>query len=61
MQEVKIIRTVDITELSEVADQFIIRDLTDGKYYIGDDSAILVEITTDKSNKWAKIFFYGGN
>lgn len=61
MQEVKIIRTVDITELSEVADQFIVRDLTDDKYYIGDDSAILVEITTDKSNKWAKIFFYGGN
>lgn len=61
MQVIKIIRTVDITELSEVNDQFIVRDLIDGKYYIGDDSATLVEVTTDKSNKWAKIFFYGSN
>jgi uncharacterized membrane protein YjjP (DUF1212 family) len=61
MQVVKIIRTVDITELTETDDQFIVRDLVDGKYYIGDGSDVLVEITTDNSNKWAKIFFYGGD
>jgi hypothetical protein len=61
MQVVKIIRTVDITELTETDDRFIIHDLADGKYYFGNINGVPTEITTDNSNKWAKIFFYGGD
>lgn len=61
MQIVKIIRTIGTDEITETDDNIIIRDLNDGKYYIGDGSDILVEITTDKSNKWAKLFFYGSD
>lgn len=61
MQEVKLIRIVDVTELSGTEDRFIVHDLQDGKYYFGNGDQIPTEITTDNSNKWAKIFFYGGD
>jgi hypothetical protein len=38
-----------------------IKDLLDGKLYIGNNTSIMDEIKTDKSNNWAKMFFYGGN
>jgi len=61
MQVVKIIKIVDITELSGTEDVFIVKDLQDGKYYFGNGDSVPTEITTDNSNKWAKIFFYGGD
>jgi hypothetical protein len=38
-----------------------IKDKLDGKLYIGNDTEILDEVKTDKSNNWAKMFFYGGS
>ena len=38
-----------------------IKDLSTGKLYIGNGSNIVDEIKTDKSNNWAKTFFYGGD
>jgi hypothetical protein len=38
-----------------------VKDLLDGKLYIGDGSNVMNEIKTDKSNNWAKTFFYGGD
>ena len=61
MQEVKLIRIVDVTQLNGTEDRFILHDLQDGKYYFGNGNEVPTEITTDNSNKWAKIFFYGGN
>lgn len=61
MQEVKLIRIVDVTELTGTEDRFILHDLQDGKYYFGNGDQIPTEITTDNSNKWAKTFFYGGD
>jgi hypothetical protein len=42
-------------------DVTFIKDLLDGKLYIGNNTEILDEVKTDKSNNWAKMFFYGGN
>ena len=61
MQEVKLIRIVDVTQLTGTEDRFILHDLQDGKYYFGNNDDIPTEITTDNTNKWAKIFFYGGD
>ena len=61
MDQIKLIRIVDATELSGTEDRFIVHDLQDGKYYFGNGDAPLTEITTDNSNKWAKMFFYGGS
>lgn len=61
MQEVKLIRIVDVTQLNGTEDRFILHDLQDGKYYFGNGNEVPTEITTDNSNKWAKIFFYGGD
>lgn len=61
MQEVKFIRIVDVTQISETEDRFILHDLADGKYYFGNINGVPTEITTDNSNKWAKIFLYGGD
>lgn len=38
-----------------------VKDIKDGKLYIGNDTNIMTEIKTDNSNNWAKTFFYGGN
>jgi len=61
MDQIKLIRIVDVTQLNGTEDKFIIHDLQDGKYYFGNGDLIPTEITTDNSNKWAKIFFYGGD
>lgn len=61
MEAVKIIKIIDIAELSGTEDVFIIKDLQDGKYYFGNGDEIPTEITTDNSNKWAKLFLYGGD
>jgi len=61
MQDIKLIRIIDATELTGTEDRFIVHDLQDGKYYFGNGDAILTEITTDNSNKWAKLFLYGSD
>ena len=61
MENVRIIRIVDVTEITESEDKFILHDLQDGKYYFGNGNSAPTEITTDNSNKWAKIFFYGSD
>jgi len=61
MDQVKLIRIVDVTQLNGTEDKFIIHDLQDGKYCFGNGDLIPTEITTDNSNKWAKIFLYGGD
>jgi hypothetical protein len=61
MEDIKLIKVVDRTELAEVQDRFLIRDYTDKRLFIGDQTSILEEIKTDKSHNWAKIFLYGGN
>lgn len=61
MDQVKLIRIVDVAQLTGTEDRFILHDLQDGKYYFGNGNEVPTEITTDNSNKWAKIFFYGGD
>jgi hypothetical protein len=39
----------------------LIKDKLDGKLYIGNDTDVMDEIKTEKSNNWAKMFFYGGS
>lgn len=61
MEEVKLIKTIDRSELSEVQDRYFVKDFSDQRLFVGDGTEILQEVKTDKSHNWAKIFFYGGN
>jgi uncharacterized membrane protein YjjP (DUF1212 family) len=61
MQELILVKIVGNPNFEEVPDNLIVKDMESGKYYIGNQTNIMDEVKTDKSNNWAKIFFYGNN
>lgn len=61
MEIIKLIKIDNIESLVDTDNKFIIKNIIDGRLYFGDNEDPLNEIKTDKSNNWAKTFFYGGN
>ena len=61
MENVILIKIVGDPDFEEVPDNMLAKDIESGKLYIGNQTNIMDEVKTDKSNNWAKMFFYGGN
>jgi uncharacterized membrane protein YjjP (DUF1212 family) len=61
MENVILIKIVGDPDFEQVPDNMLAKDIESGKLYIGNQTNIMDEIKTDKSNNWAKMFFYGGN
>lgn len=61
MEYTILIKSLGDPNLPNLQDKFIVKDVVSGKIYIGDNSNTPNEIKTDKSNNWAKTFFYGGD
>jgi len=61
MENVILIKIVGDPDFEQVPDNMLVKDIESGKLYIGNNTEILDEVKTDKSNNWAKMFFYGGN
>jgi uncharacterized membrane protein YjjP (DUF1212 family) len=61
MENVILIKIVGDPDFEQVPDNMLAKDIESGKLYIGNQTNIMDELKTDKSNNWAKIFFYGGN
>jgi uncharacterized membrane protein YjjP (DUF1212 family) len=61
MENLILIKTVNNPDFENVPDNLIAKDIESGKLYIGNNTNIMDEIKTDKSNNWAKMFFYGGS
>jgi hypothetical protein len=61
MENVILIKVVENPDFENVSNNILIKNIKDGKLYIGNDTGIVDEVKTDKSNNWAKMFFYGGN
>jgi hypothetical protein len=61
MENVIIIKSVGDINYPVTNDKIMIKDIISGQIYMGDSSGVINEIKTDKSNNWAKTFFYGGS
>jgi uncharacterized membrane protein YjjP (DUF1212 family) len=61
MENVILVKIIGDPDFEEVADNMLVKDIESGKLYIGNLTDIMDEVKTDKSNNWAKMFFYGGN
>jgi uncharacterized membrane protein YjjP (DUF1212 family) len=61
MENVILIKIVGDPDFEQVPDNMLAKDIESGKLYIGNQTNIMDEVKTDKSNNWAKMFFYGGN
>jgi uncharacterized membrane protein YjjP (DUF1212 family) len=61
MENVILIKIVGDPDFEQVPDNMLAKDIESGKLYIGNFTDRMDEIKTDKSNNWAKMFFYGGN
>jgi len=61
MENVVIIKTSFDPNFETPPDNLLVKNMSDGKLYIGDNTNVMIEIKTDKSNNWAKMFFYGGS
>jgi uncharacterized membrane protein YjjP (DUF1212 family) len=61
MENVILVKIVGDPNFEQVPDNLIVKDVISGKLYVGNLTDIMDEIKTDKSNNWAKMFFYGGN
>lgn len=61
MENVILVKTFIDPDFQEVPDNMLIKNIVDGKLYIGNGTDIVDEVKTDKSNNWAKMFFYGGS
>jgi uncharacterized membrane protein YjjP (DUF1212 family) len=61
MESVIIIKVVDDPDFNNLANNILVKNIASGQLYIGDGSNVMNEIKTDKSNNWAKTFFYGGD
>ena len=61
MENVILVKIIGDPNFEETADNMLVKDIESGKLYIGNFTDIMDEIKTDKSNNWAKMFFYGGN
>lgn len=60
MEDLILIKSIGDPDFENLQDNIIVKDVISGKLYIGDNNDIPNEIKTDKSNNWAKTFFYGG-
>jgi len=61
MENVILIKIVGDPDFEQVPDNMLAKDIESGKLYIGNLTDVMDEIKTDKSNNWAKMFFYGGS
>jgi uncharacterized membrane protein YjjP (DUF1212 family) len=61
MENVILVKIIGDPNFEQVADNMLVKDIESGKLYIGNLTDIMDEVKTDKSNNWAKMFFYGGN
>ena len=61
MENVILVKIVGDPNFEQTADNMLVKDIESGKLYIGNFTDIMDEVKTDKSNNWAKMFFYGGN
>jgi uncharacterized membrane protein YjjP (DUF1212 family) len=61
MESVIIIKVVEDPDFNNLANNILVKNIASGQLYIGDGSNVMNEIKTDKSNNWAKTFFYGGD
>jgi uncharacterized membrane protein YjjP (DUF1212 family) len=61
MENVIIIKVVEDPDFNNLANNILVKNIASGQLYIGDGSNVMNEIKTDKSNNWAKTFFYGGD
>jgi uncharacterized membrane protein YjjP (DUF1212 family) len=61
MENIRLIKSIGEPDLQNVSENLIIKDVSSGKLYMGNNNDFLEEIKTDKSSNWAKTFFYGGN
>lgn len=61
MENVILVKIVGEPNFEQVPDNLIVKDVVSGKLYVGNLTNIMDEIKTDKSNNWAKMFFYGGS
>ena len=61
MENVILVKIVGDPNFEQVPDNLIVKDVISGKLYVGNLTDIMDEIKTDKSNNWAKMFFYGGS
>jgi len=61
MENVILIKIVGDPDFEQVPDNMLAKDIESGKLYIGNQTNIMDELKTDKSNNWAKMFFYGGS
>jgi hypothetical protein len=61
MENVKFVKILGDPDYEEIPENIILKDANSGKIYIGDIDIKANEIKTEKSNNWAKTFFYGGS
>lgn len=61
MENLILVKIAGEPNFEQVPDNLIVKDVISGKLYVGNLTDIMDEIKTDKSNNWAKMFFYGGN
>jgi hypothetical protein len=61
MENVILIKTIGVPDFPITKDKIFIKDIASGQIYMGDSSGVINEIKTEKSNNWAKTFFYGGS
>lgn len=61
MENVILVKIIGDPNFEETADNMLVKDIESGKLYIGNFTDVMDEVKTDKSNNWAKMFFYGGN
>lgn len=61
MENVILIKVDDIKNYNNIKDKYILKDVISKRIYITNLSDEPNEIKTDKSNNWAKTFFYGGD
>jgi hypothetical protein len=61
MEELILIKIANEPNFENLPHNFIVKDIRSGKLYIGNSTLTIDEIKTDKSNNWAKVFFYGNS
>ena len=61
MENLILVKIIGDPDFEQVADNMLVKDIQSGKLYIGNLTDVMDEIKTEKSNNWAKMFFYGGS
>jgi predicted GIY-YIG superfamily endonuclease len=61
MENIILVKIGTDPDFEATPDNIFVKNCNDGKLYIGNNTNVMDEIKTDKSNNWAKMFLYGGN